>query len=199
MNYNTTNCEKIATVIEDAGGKFIGKVRLQNTMYLLSLAGCESSFAFDYSHYGPCSAEVDAAILLAIAKGIVREEEHTADWGGKYAVYKSYGSVKFDSVDPVKLKLIQKAAQSSSILLELVATVAYFAVKKPYIDPWAETKSRKPEKATEERIEAAKQLYSEIHNIAKFSPNNKLPSFLDDNAFTLQEVNTPQKRKVKMR
>ncbi len=177
MKAEQANDQKIATVVQVAGGAITGRVRLQKIMYLLQLAGCESGFDFDYHHYGPYSEDVTAAASLAVAKGTIKEEERTASWGGRYSVYRSSGVDDSGSVDSVESELVQKAAHSSSIELELAATAAYFAVKENP-DPWAETQSRKPEKATDERVKSAKQLYAELYNIANKSPANKLPNLV---------------------
>ena len=49
--------EKVADIVRDAGGKIVGRTRLQKIGYLLELSGLGEGFSFDYRHYGPFSEE----------------------------------------------------------------------------------------------------------------------------------------------
>jgi uncharacterized protein len=44
--------QKAADIIADAGGKVIGRTRLQKLAYLLELADLGEGFQFQYRHYG---------------------------------------------------------------------------------------------------------------------------------------------------
>ena len=53
--------DKVADIIRDAGGKVVGRTRLQKLGYLLELSGLGDGFSFEYRHYGPYSEELAAA------------------------------------------------------------------------------------------------------------------------------------------
>jgi hypothetical protein len=54
--------------------------------------------------------------------------------------------------------------EADAVELELAATAAYLATER-FADPWLETASRKPIKATPERLENAKRLYQTLRQI----------------------------------
>lgn len=120
--------EKIVDIIRDAGGKLVGRTRLQKTACLLELAGHGEGFHFDYHHYGPYSEELAHAAVLASAMNRIHEEEHRAEWGGRYSVYTSSEHNATSASEPVRGALIHKAATANAITLELATTAAYLAV-----------------------------------------------------------------------
>ena len=161
--------EKIVDIIRDAGGKLVGRTRLQKTACLLELAGQGEGFHFDYHHYGPYSEELAHAAVLASAMNRIHEEEHRAEWGGRYSVYTSSEHNAPSASEPVRGALIHKAATANAITLELATTAAYLA-HEGEDDPWGETARRKPDKAEDGRLENAKQLYQELRGIAPGLP-----------------------------
>jgi uncharacterized protein len=81
--------DKAAAIIRDAGGKLVGRTRLQKIGYLLELTGLGEGFHFRYKHYGPHSEELAAAARDANALGLIVEQECPASWGGLYSVFTS--------------------------------------------------------------------------------------------------------------
>src|ERR1700691_498288 len=77
-----------ALIVQDAGGELVGRTRLQKIAFLLKLAGYEVNFPFEYHHFGPYSEGLSEAMEIAVALGPVKEEERSADWGGRYSIYK---------------------------------------------------------------------------------------------------------------
>ncbi len=73
------NAEKAAAVIQDAGGRVIGRTKLQKITYLLCAAGLEDGFDFEYRHYGPYSENLSDAIAEARLGGLVSEDERSDD------------------------------------------------------------------------------------------------------------------------
>lgn len=158
----------VSAIISDAGGKVVGRTRLQKMFYLLTVAGYSDAFTFEYRNYGPYSEELARATNAARLTGAVEEQEHPASWGGTYSIFLSRqgGSV---STDESKRLLLQLTTDANPIDLELAATAIFLS--GTYIDPWAETKRRKPEKA--KRIESAKML---VQQLAQIPVPNRLPA-----------------------
>jgi uncharacterized protein YwgA len=78
MSY--VNATKVANIVRDAGGKVVGRTRLQKIAYLLTVSGLETGFPFQYKHYGPFSDEVAVAAREAGLLGLLAETEQVAAW-----------------------------------------------------------------------------------------------------------------------
>jgi uncharacterized protein YwgA len=152
-----------AGIVRDAGGRIVGRTRLQKVAYLLSVAGLEDDLPFVYRHYGPYSEDLAIAAREANLLGLLNETEQQASWGGTYSVYEVEGQPN-SSVSPARLKLAKEAASADAVELELAATAVYLA-KEGESDPWAETERRKPEKAENGRLDGAKALYRKLSAI----------------------------------
>ncbi|MGO9767984.1 MAG: hypothetical protein ACLPSW_00215 [Roseiarcus sp.] len=154
--------EKAADIVTAAGGQIVGRTKLQKIAYLLELCGMGDGFEFDYRHYGPYSEDLSDAIKVAGAFGLISEEERRAAWGGTYSVYSSQQQ---DRGDGQRATFARTAAAVGAIELELAATAAYLSSAEHCADPWGETKRRKPEKATDERLRAAKKAYALLQSL----------------------------------
>lgn len=152
--------QKAAELVRDAGGRIVGRTKLQKVAYLLELAGLGEGFHFEYRHYGPFSEDLADAIQMASAFGLVSEDERKADWGGVYSIYSAPG----DPVNPTRAAFAQIAVQMDAVELELAATAAYLYAIEGYADPWKETARRKPEKAKRDRLRAAINAYRELQD-----------------------------------
>lgn len=153
--------EKAARIICDAGGEIVGRTRLQKIAYLLEATHLGEGFEFEYRHYGPYSEELAVALETAKARGLIKEEERSTNWGGSYSIFTACGS-NDARVDQARRAVIETASSADPVSLELAATAAFLA-KDGYSDPWAETARRKPEKAS--RLETAKSLYARLRTI----------------------------------
>lgn len=167
-----------ARIVQDAGGELVGRTRLQKIAYLLTLAGFSDDFSFEYRHYGPFSDELAQAMEVAAILGPVREEERTADWGGRYSVYTLIENV--GESDGARAQFVQRAKSINAVELELAATAAYlFAAEgfdaKNKGNPWHETRRRKPSKAAEGRLERAAEAYEALRHSSTKSPLPQLP------------------------
>lgn len=166
--------KRAASIIDDAGGKLVGRTRLQKVAYLTQLAGLSSDFPFEYRHYGPFSEELADAMQVATGLKLVNEDECRADWGGWYSVFTTKDSAQ--PSDEVRARFVSAAAKVGAIELELAATAAYLHDVEGYgkgndtRDPWEETKRRKPEKADGGRIERAKEAYRKLQAIKTPEP-----------------------------
>lgn len=153
--------EKAADIIREAGGRLVGRTRLQKIAYLLEAAGLGAGFDFEYRHYGPYSERLANAVAAASQFGIICEEEHATSWGGFYSVFIAAPTISSRSEE--RAALISATAESDPVALELAAT-AVFLAREGEDDPWGETAIRKPEKANA-KLEKAKALYSNLRSI----------------------------------
>lgn len=163
--------ERVVQIISDAGGRVVGRTKLQKIAYLLEATGLGEGFAFEYRHYGPYSEELTTAARSAKLLGLLHEEEHATTWGGFYSIY----SVSIArSSENSRVQLARVAVDADPIQLELAATAAFLATEAND-DPWVETAKRKPEKASQERLRGAKELYRRLQKIPTPKP---LPSIV---------------------
>ena len=79
----------VIQIVRDAGGKVVGRTRLQKIACLLELAGLGSGFSFSYKHYGPFSDELASAARFASVFSNLKEEEKPTSWGG--ALFSLFG------------------------------------------------------------------------------------------------------------
>jgi len=161
--------EKAADIVRAAGGRVVGRTRLQKIGYLLELAGLGEGFSYAYRYYGPYSDELAAAARDARLLGLLQETEHPASWGGTYSIFTVPGATPVGPVDPSRRILARTAADADPVELELAATAAYLSAEGA-TDPWAETARRKPEKAQDGRLTNAKALYRQLQDIATPKP-----------------------------
>jgi uncharacterized protein len=163
--------DKAANIIRDAGGKVIGRTRLQKIAFLLELTGQGEGFSFSYHHYGPYSEELNLATQVGKLFEVLDEDERQASWGGKYSIFTT--ERKDDEVSTQSRKSLAKiASEADPIELELAATAAFLA-SEGIKGAWAETARRKPEKIRNGRLAKAKALYSrlQILELPKKLPN----------------------------
>jgi uncharacterized protein len=148
---------RIAAIVRDAGGQVVGRTKLQKLTYFLVASGLEKDIPFLYKHYGPYSEPVAVAAREAHLLGLMREKEDQAAWGGTYSIFTAEGQPEQD-VPVSRLQVAQIASGADAVELELAAT-ALFLFKEGCPDAWQETERRKPEKATNGRLEKARALY----------------------------------------
>ena len=157
------NAVKVAGIVRDAGGRIVGRTRLQKVAYFLTIVGLEDNLPFAYKHYGPYSEDLATADRDGGLLGLLTETEQQASWGGTYSIY-SAKEPSGPSGSPARRRLASEAAAADAIELELAAT-AVFLAKEGYADPWKETERRKPEKAENGRLEKAQELYRRLSAI----------------------------------
>lgn len=164
--------QKVAEIVRDAGGTIIGRTKLQKVAYLLVAAGLENELPFIYKHYGPYSEALAFAARDASLLGYVNEAEQMAAWGGTYSIYRVPGAVSHNPATP-RQQLASEAARADAIVLELAATAVFLRNEENIEDVWAETARRKPEKATDARIDEARAL---LRNLAAIQVPQPLPA-----------------------
>lgn len=158
----------VAALVEAAGGRIVGRTRLQKTACLLELVGLGLGFQFAYHLHGPYSEDLSIAASDADALGLVAEEARQATWGGWYSTFTTKLETKSDISESAR-RLASIAADADSIELELAVTAAFLA-KKGFDNPWGEVAKRKSNKATPERTERAKALYQSLLRVNVPSP-----------------------------
>ena len=164
---------KAAAIVRDAGGRLVGRTRLQKVAYLAQLAGFGNDFTFEYHHYGPYSEELAEAMEIAVGLDFVGKEEKVSASGAWYSVYTA------DPADPDndRARFIAEASNIGAIELELAATAAFLYAEEgcrggPESDPWEITVQRKASKATKARLRVAKARY---RNLLKMAEPGTLP------------------------
>lgn len=164
MDEQQRNMTNAASIVRDAGGEIVGRTRLQKVGYLLELAGLGSGYRFEYRYYGPYCEDLAEGIRAAWAFDLIDETERSAAWGGTYSIYRS--TAKAGNRDRgLRAQFAEEAASIDAIVLELAATAAYLQAEGGHDDPWEETQRRKPDKASADRIAAAKDAYKKLKNI----------------------------------
>lgn len=162
---------RAAAIVRDAGGRIVGRTKLQKIGFFLEAAGVGSGFPFRYKHYGPYSEQLAAATQHAAALRLIVEIESIASWGGQYSTFSAQMPAD-PFTNPARAQLAQEMVNADAVELELAATAAFLA-REGFPDPWGETERRKPEKAEDGRLERAKQLYGRLRQIPTPTP---LPS-----------------------
>jgi uncharacterized protein YwgA len=152
-----------AAIVRDAGGRIVGRTRLQKIGFILEAAGLGSGFPFKYKYYGPYSEELSAASRIAGVLGFLREVEQSATWGGSYSTYTTE-MASDRSIPEARLRIAGETVDADAIELELAATALFLALEGVR-SPWDETARRKPDKAANGRLDQAKQLYGRLRQI----------------------------------
>jgi hypothetical protein len=164
--------ESAAAIVQNAGGRVVGRTRLQKIAFLLEAAGVGFGFRFKYKHYGPYSEELSEAAGIAGLLGLLHEDEQPASWGGTYSIYTASSPRGSQTLEP-QIKLAEEGARADAVELELAAT-ALFLASEGVLNPWSETARRKPDKADNGRLERAKRLYEHLRQINTPIPLPKL-------------------------
>lgn len=160
-----TSPKVLGELVSLAGGRIVGRIKLQKSVCALELTGLGYGFQFNYRHFGPYSEDLKIACGDADALGYISERTETANWGGWYSVFESKEVVNPSNLEQKqRSKLLQVAANADSVELELAITAAFLA-SKGVADPWREVQVRKSSKAVPERMKAAKVLYQMLASV----------------------------------
>lgn len=164
MSY--VNPKAVVEILALAGGKIIGRTRLQKAVCALELTGLGFGFTFSYKHFGPFSDELKFACDYADALGLIHEERKTATWGGEYSVFATHAEASAERSDTDKSReaLLRVMVDTNPIALELAITAAFLA-SKGFVSPWGEVAVRKKAKATPQAMSEAKELYQQLKSV----------------------------------
>jgi len=148
----------VHAIVSAAGGELVGKTRLQKIAYILTAAGLSESLHFRYHYYGPYSDDLTLETNEAILEGVISSEDRPASWGGSFTVFRT---VVHCEVDESTRKIVTTACAYDPVTLELAATAAF--LKGEFTESyWEETAKRKPQKATDERLAKARDLWAQL-------------------------------------
>lgn len=156
-----TTPKAIAELISLAGGRIVGRTKLQKSACLLELTGLGYGFQFSYKHFGPYSEEVKIACGDAQALSYISEKTEDASWGGWYSVFTAPIADPKSETELQRSQLLGITASADSVDLELAATAAFLA-SKGIEAPWHEVELRKPTKASPDRLKSARALYQHL-------------------------------------
>lgn len=159
---------RAAAIVRDAGGRIVGRTRLQKIGFILEAAGVGSGFRFKYKHYGPYSEELTNASRTATVLGYMSETEQPATWGGTFSTFEA--RIPLDAnVEDARRCIFRETVTADAIELELAAT-ALFLAREGFQNAWGETARRKPEKAADGRLDRARVLYERLRQIRTPAP-----------------------------
>jgi len=154
----------ILEVMFAADGQIVGKIRTQKIFYLLDQLGMNGGYEFSYHHYGPYSANLASQLDANVMFGDDLDEcvQETKS-GNAFSTFKlKSNNLEFLSVGDLTVQnareLIQQMKNVSSVVIELAATIHWLSAYEKIADWREELKVRKPQKATDERIEKALNL-----------------------------------------
>ncbi len=155
--------EAVAGLVKLNGGKLVGKIRLQKSVYLLKSCGIDLGFDFDYHHYGPYSEELSLASKDAEALGMI-EVEWRSSYGNEYAIFTAPAEVEA-LASPKAQDVLQILGRYEATVLELAATVDFLRRNGFGDRAWQETIRRKAAKVNESRVENSKKLLRELSTL----------------------------------
>jgi len=153
----------IAEVIATAGGRIVGRVRLQKIFYLLDRLGLGSGFDYEYHHYGPYSGELAEAVEDATAFGLIDERiERRAYDGVPYSIFerpRETPRARLGQMDQGKAARALELMQAEpATVLELAATIDWLKHQEQIGDWRPELIRRKGAKTEGGRVERAERL-----------------------------------------
>lgn len=160
--------EDAAHIVQDAGGRIVGRTRLQKLAYLLEATGLGAGFSFDYRRFGPYSDDLAICARDAALLGLLHEQEMPAGWGGKYSVFTSNDGPR-EGIPESRIAISRIANDADPIELELAATAVFLATRG-HVDAWDEVARRKPEKSEAGRLNRAKLLYERLRAVQTPQP-----------------------------
>ena len=154
------------------GGELVGRTRLQKQAYLLDRCGADFDLEFTYYHYGPYSFDLAAGSHDARAEGRIAVDERPGRHGVPYAIFRSGSEAGapacLGKLPAEKARAVLDATKGvSDVVLELAATIVFLRDEWDYygkgtVDAVEETRKRKSLKATDERMEKALDLLSNL-------------------------------------
>lgn len=155
----------VADVIAAAGGRVVGRVRLQKIFYLLEQLGLGGKLPYEYHHFGPYSSELAAAVADATAFKLVEERLDRRMDGVAYSVFitSSPPPLRVGTIDLATGRAaLEKMQSCTSTVLELAATIHWLAITEKVADWRSELRRRKGVKTEAGRTEAAVSLLQQL-------------------------------------
>jgi len=148
----------VADVVGLNGGEMVTKIRLQKTFYFLVACGLiEDDLDFEYRYYGPFSVVLARAADDAEAQSKLTSSTQPGFHSEPYTVYRrAVEAQPSGSIDSARVgEKLAVMRNYSGLELEVAATIHFLRDNSYGEDAIAETKRRKPVKASEARVERA--------------------------------------------
>lgn len=157
----------IAQVVRCAGGRVVGRVRLQKIFYLLDRLGLQSGLDYEYHHYGPYSAALMDALEDAKAFRLIDERiDYRIYDGVPYSVYTELAAPADNRGGGLQrseaTRALARMQAEEATVLELAATIVWLKREERVLNWELELLRRKAGKATPERIERARKLLCDL-------------------------------------
>lgn len=159
----------VEELLKASGGKIIGRMRLQKTVYLLDAKGANSESYFIYHHYGPYSEDLAKEVEMAtsLSDKVIEEEKLTSQAGYRFSTFRlKYSEFASDRVGDLSSslagELLGKLERYPSVILEVASTIHWLVEKEEHQDWRSELVVRKGSKATEENLFKAQELLGSL-------------------------------------
>jgi len=167
MRGGQENDRLVAEIVRAAGGRIIGRVRLQKIFYLLDKIGLQSGFDYEYHYYGPYSAELVDAVDDAKAFDLLKESmHHRASDGVQYSVFEEPGVALSGSIGSLPQRDVERALalmqRETATVLEIAATINWLEVEEGFSDWRPELVRRKRSKAEADTVDRAVNLLRDL-------------------------------------
>ena len=149
------------------GGELVERIRLQKGAYLLHKCGANLDLRFVYYDYGPYSFALAAGCADVIEERRIEVEERTGQRCNRYRVFKTgerAGGVGALSADDAR-RIVGKLKRATDLVLEIAATIVFLRDRGGYEEmkqAVAETRARKAQKVTEDRMARALALLRDL-------------------------------------
>ena len=158
--------DAVVNLIGLNGGTLTGRTRLQKMAYLLQRCGAALELSFTYHYYGPYSFELAEGWEDARAAVRIEIDELPGQYGVPYSVFRLKQRESVHNLGDLSIADAQKhlgrMGSVSDTVLELAATMVYLREEGYEEGVIEELKTRKPLKATEERIGKAANLLTNL-------------------------------------
>lgn len=156
----------VAALVKAAGGRLVGRVRLQKIAYLIQQVRPEDvgDLEWSYHHYGPYSEKLDEQLIFAKLFNLIEEERkpRSSD-GALYSIFKlGQGASEVPEPPATVRRWVQYLQDKDSIILELAATAHWLFEKEQIADWREELRRRKTWKVEDGRLEKALELLKDL-------------------------------------
>ena len=153
--------------------EIVTKVRFQKTFHLLQAYGFLEDLDdldFEYHYYGPYSSKLAYAAEDAEAEGKLNTVVRPGFHSEPYTVYLSAGDAPV-VLDKYRADMIRRALEvmkgNSGLVLEVASTIRFLHDTGEADDPVTEVKRRKPMKASNHRIQKAKEILDQLKELSE--------------------------------
>lgn len=145
------------------GGELRGRTRLQKITYLLDQAGANTGLRFFYHNYGPYSAELAQGCDTAWIFDRLEMEKPQGEYSHTVFRTSDPAPALFGAFPAGRARtLIAEMKDESDVVLELAATIVFLRQAGFGGRVFDEVKIRKPQKATDVRLDRAAKLLARL-------------------------------------